>query len=156
MRAHPAARTLCPSTPREANREIEAARSAWYAEPKPTEGVIRVMDPDRARHLLVRERSRIEAAFSALNEDGPLEGSDRREPGERDSEDLYQDEFDEGHRAELRDQLAALERAEERLAAGTYGLSIESGDPIPDGRLEALPMAERTAEEDERYRHAPG
>jgi DnaK suppressor protein len=39
--------------------------------------------------------------------------------------------------------LAALERAEARLAAGTYGLSIESGEPIPDARLEALPAAER-------------
>jgi DnaK suppressor protein len=48
--------------------------------------------------------------------------------------------------------LIALERAEARLAAGTYGLSIESGDPIPDGRLEAVPLAERTVEEEERYR----
>jgi DnaK suppressor protein len=39
-------------------------------------------------------------------------------------------------------------RAEARLAAGTYGLSIESGKPIPDERLEALPTAERTAEEE--------
>jgi len=35
-----------------------------------------------------------------------------------------------------------------RLAAGTYGLSIESGKPIPDERLETLPTAERTAEEE--------
>jgi RNA polymerase-binding transcription factor len=49
---------------------------------------------------------------------------------------------------ELRDRLAALERAEQRLAAGTYGLSIESGTPIPDERLEALPTAEGTAEEE--------
>jgi DnaK suppressor protein len=48
--------------------------------------------------------------------------------------------------------LAALERAEERLKAGTYGLSVESGEPIPDARLEALPTAERTVEEDERFR----
>jgi DnaK suppressor protein len=49
-------------------------------------------------------------------------------------------------------ELAALERAEARLEAGTYGLSIESGKPIPDGRLEALPTAERTVEEEERFR----
>lgn len=68
------------------------------------------------------------------------------------TEDLYQDEFDEGHRQELQSDLAALERAEERLKAGTYGLSVESGQPIPDGRLEALPTAERTVEEEERFR----
>jgi DnaK suppressor protein len=61
--------------------------------------------------------------------------------------DLYQDELDEGRAGDLRDELAAVERAEARLAAGTFGLSIESGRPIPDDRLEAVPTAERTAEE---------
>lgn len=84
-----------------------------------------------------------------MNRDGPLEGSDRLEPGDVDSEDLYQDERDEGRRQELREQMAALERAEARLAAGTYGLSVLSGEPIPDGRLEALPTAERTVEEED-------
>jgi DnaK suppressor protein len=110
------------------------------------------MDPEQAKQLLRSERSRIEQAFAALGRDGSLEGSDRREPGDEDSEDLYQDEFDEGRREELRGELAALERAEARLNAGTYGLSIESGKPIPDGRLEALPTAERTIEEEEQYR----
>jgi DnaK suppressor protein len=50
----------------------------------------------------------------------------------------------------LRDQLAAVERAEARLARGTYGISVESGKPIPDERLEAAPTAERTAEEERR------
>ncbi|MFL5823105.1 MAG: TraR/DksA family transcriptional regulator [Solirubrobacteraceae bacterium] len=110
------------------------------------------MDDDRARELLARERTRIEEATAALERDGPLEGSDRLEPGDRDSEGLYQDELDEGRRQELREDLAALERAEARLAAGGYGLSAESGQPIPDERLEALPTAERTVEEEERYR----
>ena len=47
-------------------------------------------------------------------------------------------------------ELAALERAEARLAAGTYGLSVESGERIPDARLELLPTAERTVEEEAR------
>jgi len=37
---------------------------------------------------------------------------------------------------------------EARLAAGPYGLSVESGTPIPDARLEVLPTAERTVEEE--------
>jgi DnaK suppressor protein len=110
------------------------------------------MDPERARELLARERLRIEQALAALERDGPLEGSDHREPGDEDSEDLYQDEFDEGRREDLHNELAALERAEARLRAGTYGFSIESGERIPDARLEALPIAERTVEEEERYR----
>jgi DnaK suppressor protein len=110
------------------------------------------MDAERARELLARERSRVEEALAALDRDGPLEGDARVEPGERDSEDLYQDEFDQGRREELRNELAAIERAEARLEAGTYGLSVESGKPIPDGRLEALPTAERTIEEEDPYR----
>jgi DnaK suppressor protein len=43
-----------------------------------------------------------------------------------------------------------VERAEKRLEAGTYGLSVESGLPIPDERLEAYPTAERTVEEEAR------
>ena len=87
----------------------------------------------------------------AAQGEGPLESDDRIEPGDEDSEDLYQDEFDAGRTEDLRDQLAALERAEARLADGTYGLSIESGEPISDARLEAVPTAERTVEEQQRW-----
>ena len=38
--------------------------------------------------------------------------------------------------------------AEQRLAGGTYGLTVESGRPIPDERLEVFPAAERTVEEE--------
>ena len=109
------------------------------------------MDSEHARELLARERERLEQAISAIDREGPLEGSDRREPGDEDSEDLYQDEFNAGRAEDLHRELAALERAEDRLAAGTYGLSIESGEPIPDGRLKAVPTAERTVEEQQRY-----
>jgi DnaK suppressor protein len=105
------------------------------------------MDPDRARQLLVSERTRIEQAIAALGQQGQLEASERKEPGDRDSEDLYQDEFNAGRAEDLHAELAAVERAEARLAAGTYGLSIESGEPIPDARLEVVPTAERTVEE---------
>jgi DnaK suppressor protein len=109
------------------------------------------MDQDRARKLLADERTRIEEAIAALERGGPPDASER-EPGDEGSQDLYQAEFNTGRRADLDNELAALERAEERLAAGAYGLSVESGEPIPDGRLEAVPTAERTVEEDTRYR----
>jgi DnaK suppressor protein len=109
------------------------------------------MDDDRARELLAGERARIEQAIAALARNGPEESDERVEPGERDSEDLYQDEFDAGRAEDLQRELEALERAEARLADGTYGRSIESGEPIPDGRLEAVPTAERTVEEEGPY-----
>jgi DnaK suppressor protein len=105
------------------------------------------MDPDRARTLLAAERERIERALARLRRQDDGEPADEFDPANL-AADLYQDEFDEGLEADLREQLAAVERAEARLAAGTYGLSVESGRPIPDERLEVVPTAERTAEEE--------
>ena len=47
----------------------------------------------------------------------------------------------------LRARLDALGRAERRIDEGTFGLSVRSGLPIPDARLEADPAAELTVEE---------
>jgi RNA polymerase-binding transcription factor len=107
------------------------------------------MDPERAKELLAAERKRIESALSRLGHQDTGELSDDQDAADLAS-DLYQDELDEGLADDLREELARVERAEARLAAGTYGLSIDSGDPIPDERLEALPTAERTAEEEGR------
>jgi DnaK suppressor protein len=108
-----------------------------------------LMDPDRAHELLANERSRIERALAHRAREDSGEPTDEEDPGNLASE-LYQDELDEGLAEDLREQLAAVERAEARLAAGTYGLSIESGKPIPDERLEAVPTAERTVDEETR------
>jgi RNA polymerase-binding transcription factor len=107
------------------------------------------MDRDRARELLAAERERIERALTQLRPQDTAEPADDIDPGNLASE-LYQEELDQGLADDLRAELAAVERAEARLAADTYGLSIESGTPIPDERLEALPTAERTAEEEAR------
>jgi RNA polymerase-binding transcription factor len=107
------------------------------------------MDTDRARELLTAERERIQRALARHRHEDTGRLADDEEPGDVGS-DLYQDELDEGLSEDLREQLAAVERAEARLAAGTYGLSVESGAPIPDERLEAFPTAERTTEEEAR------
>jgi DnaK suppressor protein len=105
------------------------------------------VDPERARELLAAERERVEKALARLGHDDTGEPPDTADPGNLASE-LYQDELDAGLADDLREDLAAVERAEARLAAGTYGVSVESGKPIPDERLEAIPTAERTAEEE--------
>ncbi len=107
------------------------------------------MDSERAAQLLARERERVEEAIAALERGGPEESDDRVEPNDRDSEGLYQDEFDAGLAEDLKRRLEDVERAEARLAEGTYGKSIRSGDPIPDERLEAFPTAELTMDEQE-------
>jgi RNA polymerase-binding transcription factor len=107
------------------------------------------MDPERARELLAAERKRIESARSRRGHQDSGDLTNEQDAADVAS-DLYQDEFDSGRAEDLREDLAAVERAEARLAAGTYGVSIDSGEPIPDERLEAIPTAERTAEEEGR------
>jgi DnaK suppressor protein len=111
---------------------------------------VEAVDPERARELLTAERHRIETALARLRHQDTGEEADEEDPVNL-AADLYQDELDEGLADDLREELAAVDRAEARLAAGTYGISIESGRPIPDERLEAIPTAERTAEEEARY-----
>lgn len=108
------------------------------------------METERAQELLAREREQVEQEIATLEREGPEEGDARHEPGDEDSEALYQDELDAGRIEDLKERLAAVERAEARLAAGTYGLSVQSGAQIPDERLEAFPTAELTVEEAER------
>ena len=108
------------------------------------------MDPERARQLLAAERERIERGLAELRRDTAADSEGQAEPGEFDSEGLYEDELDTGLSEDLSEQLAAVERAEARLAEGVYGRSVDSGEPIPDERLEALPTAERTVAEQER------
>lgn len=112
------------------------------------------MKPERARELLAREREQIERQIAAVEGEGPEEGDARIEPGDKDSEGLYQDEFDAGRVQDLKRQLAAVDRAEVRLGAGTYGISVQSGKPIPDERLEAFPTAELTVEEQDHGAHS--
>ena len=110
------------------------------------------MDPERARELLRKERERVENELTSLGADrgdGELSNLDQH-PADSGSE-LFEVERDRSMIERLRNELYAIERAEQRLAQGTYGLSVDSGEPIPDGRLEAVPWAERTAAEQARH-----
>jgi DnaK suppressor protein len=118
-----------------------------------------IVNESRARELVARERARVESALAALSGEIREEGSlQRQQTG--DSADassaLETESMTVAHAADLREQLAAVTRAEERIARGTYGRSVESGIPIPDERLEVEPLAERTVEEQRFYeRHGP-
>jgi DnaK suppressor protein len=113
---------------------------------------IRAVDPERAQELLDAERERLERLLRGRAA-VPSDEASRTDAADLGS-DVFEEELDEGLAEELEAKLAAVARAEQRLAGGTYGLSIESGEPIPDGRLEAYPTAERTAEEQSRYEGA--
>jgi DnaK suppressor protein len=111
------------------------------------------MTEERARELLDRERERIgralAAASSGREDEDELSHLDNH-PADYATE-LFDREFEEGTVEHLREELEAIKRAHKRLEEGTYGLSVVSGKPIPDARLELIPWAERTAEEQARY-----
>ncbi|MDP9189913.1 MAG: hypothetical protein M3O25_11745 [Actinomycetota bacterium] len=116
------------------------------------------IDEKRARELLKGERERIEASVAEA------ERLRKGEIAEVETEtDLFQDgqlieeeEVDDALLRKLRFELAAVGRAEKRLADGTYGFSVEGGEPLPRKRLEAVPWAERTVDEQERYERTHG
>jgi DnaK suppressor protein len=108
------------------------------------------MEEERARALLGAERQRLERLLASVDAD-----HDRVAPADQVAEDLVDgadrrtsQATDEAVTRQLHQRLQALQRAEGRLAAGTYGRSVLSGRPIPDERLEAFPLAELTVEEE--------
>ena len=108
------------------------------------------MEEERAHALLAAERQRLERLLASVDAD-----HDRVSPADEVAEDLPDgadrrvgEETDEAVARQLNQRLQALQRAEGRLAAGTYGRSVLSGRPIPDERLEAFPLAELTVDEE--------
>ena len=107
------------------------------------------MEEQHARELLARERARVEAALADLQQPDDDGETDSFDPGDA-APGLLEAEIEGGLADRLQAELAAIESAERRLAEGVYGRSVDSGEAIPDARLEAIPWAERTASEQAR------
>jgi DnaK suppressor protein len=108
------------------------------------------IDEKTARELLAKERDRIETSLSDLKRlrrgehQDAAEETDQADRGER----IEEDGVDGALEDKLSSELQAVERAEQRLEDGSFGLSVLSGEPIPAARLKAIPWAERTADEE--------
>lgn len=108
------------------------------------------MDPTHAHELIEGERERIKEllTYSAAERAADLEAAaDARTSVFDSANPLAQELLDDAVAEQLSARLAALDRASERLRAGTYGVSLRSGRPIPDERLEADPAAELLVDE---------
>ena len=102
------------------------------------------MDQAQVRALLAGERARLQRLLQAeTSRPRAAELGDEVDDADRRNAEQTGMAVDQL----LRARWAALQRAEARLAAGTYGRSVRSGQPIPDERLETDPLAELTAEE---------
>jgi DnaK suppressor protein len=108
-----------------------------------------MMDDTRAAELLADEAVRVKALLADLDNAGVDDRAGASEQGDMadPSESLVSEGEEEAVAEALRERLAAIVRAQDRLRDGTYGRSVRSGAVIPDARLEADPAAELTVDE---------
>jgi DnaK suppressor protein len=111
------------------------------------------MDPKHARKLLLKEQQRLQNELDELRSgrggDGELSRVDQHTADA--GSELFEEERDQSMITRLAQELDAVSRALKRIEDGTYGVSVESGKRIPDDRLEIVPHAERTVEEQARF-----
>ena len=87
------------------------------------------MDAERARTLLEAERAEVEDMLRQIGASGGEDREAEQDLGDSgDTADALESEgVDNAVEASLRERLAAVERAEQRLADGTFGLSVRTG-----------------------------
>lgn len=113
-----------------------------------------------SKDFLEQQRKRLDALRSTLlgreentiaseRADQKLHGSEAEEAEDR-AQAMAQQEIDQGLLNTSDQRMSDIERALQKIADGTYGFSDLSGDPIPVARLEAVPEAILTVEEQEK------
>jgi DnaK suppressor protein len=119
---------------------------------------------EQQRQRLEQLREELVRLSGGLEEDQRDRAEDEGDMTENDSGDMSQSLFTREVDATVEEQverrLRHVERALQKIEEGTYGLSDDSGELISRGRLEAVPEAIRTVEEQQRsrdtYRHRGG
>ena len=110
------------------------------------------------KQLLLDEKARLEAEHAGYAEDARTEGaddaagelshSDTNDPADSAS-NLYDRDRDQAALENFDRMLGKVNRALQKIEDGTYGLSDIDGTPIPEARLEALPYAVTTVEQED-------
>lgn len=115
------------------------------------------IDLEEFRQLLLTEQSRLLNLKKRLDQDRAEVNefvTDEIEPDSEESADtaaaIYQHDIDEALEEDEKDQIRQIDEALGRIADGTYGICIVTGEPIPVERLRALPWATMTVEAAER------
>ncbi len=115
------------------------------------------MDFEKIRQTLESEEQRLTAMKSELRESSELDSSEQFESGgeistvDQHSADSASEESQRAVTLSMLEQLEAelndVEIALKKLDDGTYGICEASGAKIPEERLEAVPTARYTVEE---------
>ncbi|PPK98438.1 DnaK suppressor protein [Kineococcus xinjiangensis] len=114
------------------------------------------MDADTARERLLSLRAQLEEDIAGIEsareggvsaDDGPEGGGDRGDAAAHEQIAEETAALVQAARRRMEDVDEALRRVEE----GTYGISVVSGEPIPEERLEVRPDALYKADEEDAY-----
>ena len=115
-------------------------------------------DKDEVKAKLDKRLEEIEAArqsvlrdigYDQQQRDGELADYDQDEADS--ATDTLEQEMDDTRLIRLQHEREAVEQALEQLEQGNYGISVDSGKPIPPERLAVMPEAIRTVEEQQRW-----
>jgi DnaK suppressor protein len=114
------------------------------------------------REFIEKQQARLEELrtelirmVEGLEEDQRYRAEEEEDFTEHDSGDmshsLFTRELDATVEQTLERRLRNVERALQKIEEGTYGICDDTGEPIPRGRLEAVPEAIYTIEAQQRH-----
>jgi DnaK suppressor protein len=111
--------------------------------------------------FIARQRDRLENLKEELLRIRDGMSADERERAENEadtqldsgdmSQDIFAREMDATIGEQVERRLGDVDRALQKIEEGTYGICDDTGEPIPRGRLEAVPEAIRTVGAQQRY-----
>lgn len=109
---------------------------------------------EKQRERLEELRAELVRMIEGLEEDQQFRAEEEEDLTEHDSGDLSQSlftrEMDATVEQTMEKRLQFVDRALQKIEEGTYGICDDTGEPIPRGRLEAMPEAIYTVEAQQR------
>jgi DnaK suppressor protein len=109
---------------------------------------------EKQRGRLEELRAELVRMVEGLEEDQRFRAEEEEDLTEHDSGDLSQSlftrEMDATVEQTMEKRLQFVDRALQKIEEGTYGICDDTGEPIPKGRLEAMPEAIYTVEAQQR------
>ena len=112
------------------------------------------IDIQKMKERLEAKQKEFQANIASLTEahptpTDPIEISEGPQEFEETNIDFTETQQEQAIEVNEQALLTLVQAALKRIEDGTYGKSVVSGKPIPEKRLEALPWADRTVEEEE-------
>lgn len=106
------------------------------------------------REKLLQMKKETNKKIKTIDSAGPNDSVHELADYDNHPADMGTEQFEQQRDAGLelvnRDRLQEIEAALQRIEDGTYGLSEKSGKPIPEERLEVMPIARNLVEEEEK------